>query len=50
MTPKKLDPKLLAILACPHCKGPLKDAAEALVCEPCRKEYPVVDGIPNFLA
>lgn len=48
----KLDPKLLAILACPACKGPLDGGPDAseLVCRACKKSYPVVDGIPNFLA
>lgn len=45
-----LDPKLLAILACPACKGKLDEKPGALVCAPCGKTYPVVDGIPDFLS
>lgn len=44
-----LDPKLLAILACPACKGKLDAEPAALSCPACRKSYPVVDGIPDFL-
>ncbi|OGA13817.1 MAG: tetraacyldisaccharide 4'-kinase [Betaproteobacteria bacterium RIFCSPHIGHO2_12_FULL_69_13] len=46
-----VDPKLLEILVCPLCKGPLayrKEAAE-LVCKPDRLAYPVKDGIPVML-
>jgi len=46
-----LDPKLLEILVCPLCKGPLvyrKEAAE-LVCKPDRLGFPVKDGIPVML-
>ena len=47
-----MDPKLLEILVCPVCKGPLdyrKNAAE-LVCKPCRLAYAIRDGIPVMLA
>jgi uncharacterized protein YbaR (Trm112 family) len=43
--------KLLEILVCPVCKGPLsyrKDAAE-LVCPACRLAYPIRDDIPVML-
>ena len=46
-----IDPKLLEILVCPLCKGPLvyrKDAAE-LVCKGDRLAFPVRDGIPVML-
>jgi uncharacterized protein YbaR (Trm112 family) len=46
-----MDSKLLEILVCPLCKGPLvyrKSAAE-LVCKPDRLAYPVRDGIPVML-
>jgi uncharacterized protein YbaR (Trm112 family) len=46
-----MDAKLLDILVCPLCKGPLlyqKPAGE-LVCKPCRLGYPVKDGIPVML-
>ena len=46
-----MDKKLLDILACPVCKGPLvynKDAAE-LICKADRLAYPVRDDIPVML-
>ena len=44
--------KLLAILACPVCKGGLRYLEEkpALVCDSCRLSFPVRDGIPVMLA
>jgi len=46
-----MDSKLLDILVCPLCKGPLvyKKAAQELVCRPDRLAYPVRDGIPIML-
>ena len=46
-----MDKKLLEILACPICKGPLvymKEDAE-LICKADRLAYPVRDGIPVML-
>ena len=46
-----MDNKLLDILVCPLCKGPLlyKKAQDELICKPCRLGYPVRDGIPVML-
>lgn len=46
-----MDTKLLDILACPVCKGPLQHAreAQALVCRADRLAYPIRDGIPVML-
>jgi uncharacterized protein YbaR (Trm112 family) len=46
-----LDNKLLDILACPLCKGPLqwRRDAQALVCRADRLAFPVRDGIPVML-
>ena len=46
-----MDAKLLDILVCPLCKGPLlyKKGQNELVCRPCRLAYPVKDGIPVML-
>jgi uncharacterized protein YbaR (Trm112 family) len=46
-----LDKKLLDILVCPVCKGPLKyDKARAeLVCNADRLAYPIRDDIPVML-
>lgn len=46
-----MDKKLLDILACPICKGPLlykKDSAE-LICKADRLAYPIRDDIPVML-
>ncbi len=46
-----MDAKLLEILVCPLCKGPLeyRKAEQELICNPCRLAYPVRDGIPVML-
>jgi len=46
-----MDKKLLDILACPICKGPLvydKDKSE-LICKVDRLAYPIRDDIPVML-
>ena len=46
-----MDKKLLDILACPICKGPLvynKEKAE-LICKADRLAYPIRDDIPVML-
>jgi uncharacterized protein YbaR (Trm112 family) len=46
-----VDPRLLEILVCPLCKGPLvhrKDAQE-LVCKADRLGFPIRDAIPVML-
>jgi uncharacterized protein YbaR (Trm112 family) len=42
-----MDTKLLDILACPLCKGPLQyaKAQQELVCRADRLAYPIRDGI-----
>ncbi len=46
-----MDSKLLDILVCPLCKGPLvyNKAAQELICKPDRLAYPIKDGIPVML-
>ena len=46
-----MDSKLLEILVCPLCKGPLlwKKEALELVCKADRLAFPVKDGIPVML-
>jgi uncharacterized protein YbaR (Trm112 family) len=46
-----MDPKLLEILVCPICKGPLLWNRESLelVCKADRLAYPVKNGIPVML-
>ena len=46
-----MDSKLLDILVCPLCKGPLlyKKLQAELICKPCRLAYLVKDDIPVML-
>lgn len=46
-----MDSKLLDILACPVCKGPLRHqrATQELVCRADRLAFPVRDDIPVML-
>ncbi|MEJ7137254.1 Trm112 family protein [Amphibiibacter pelophylacis] len=55
-----LDPKLLTLLVCPLCKGPLSahhgpapasghPMLDALVCRADHLAFPVIDGIPHML-
>ncbi len=46
-----MDKKLLDILVCPVCKGPLtyEKAAQELTCFGCRLAYPIRDDIPVML-
>jgi uncharacterized protein YbaR (Trm112 family) len=46
-----MDARLLEILVCPLCKGPLdhRKAESELVCKPCRLAYPIKDDIPVML-
>lgn len=46
-----MDARLLEILVCPICKGPLdyRKPQQELVCKPCRLAYPIRDDIPVML-
>jgi uncharacterized protein YbaR (Trm112 family) len=46
-----VDAKLLEILVCPICKGPLdyRKGDQELVCKPCKLAYPIRDDIPVML-
>ena len=46
-----MDSKLLDILVCPICKGPLvyDKPGQELICKPDRLAFPVKDGIPVML-
>lgn len=46
-----MEAKLLEILVCPLCKGPLVHNREAqeLICKADRLAYPIRDGIPVML-
>ena len=44
-----VDAELLAILACPLDKQPVKREGDYLVCQECQRHYPIRDGIPVML-
>ncbi len=46
-----IDKELLAILACPKCKGDLHltEQKDGLICKACRLKYPIRDDIPVML-
>jgi uncharacterized protein YbaR (Trm112 family) len=50
-----MDPRLLEILVCPVCKGPLENRKASdlhgadLFCKACKLAYPVKDDIPVML-
>ncbi len=46
-----MDSKLLEILVCPVCKGPLtyRKSERELICKADRLAYPIQDGIPVML-
>lgn len=48
---KSVDARLLEILVCPICKGPLSydRAAQELICNADKLAYPIRDGIPVML-
>lgn len=47
-----MDARLLDILVCPICKGPLEydKNAQELICNPDKLAYPIRDGIPIMWA
>lgn len=47
-----MDNRLLEILVCPLCKGPLEldKKAQELICHADKLAYPIRDGIPVMLA
>jgi uncharacterized protein len=46
-----MDTRLIELLVCPVCKGPLqrKPQGTYLICHPDRLGYPIRDGIPVML-
>ncbi len=51
MEPSRVDrlQRLLPILACPTCRGPLEPMTDALRCSACSRNFPIVEGRPTFL-
>ncbi len=44
-----VDKELLEILACPACKGDVKEENGKIVCLKCGLKYPIKDNIPIML-
>lgn len=45
-----ISPELLKILACPLCKEEvILEKEKFLVCQKCKRKYPIRDGIPVML-
>ncbi len=44
-----MEERFLSLLRCPHCRGSLSLAAEALCCPECLRTYPLQENIPLFL-
>lgn len=44
-----IDKTLLEILACPACRGDVKEQEGCIVCCQCGLKYPIKDGIPVML-
>jgi len=44
-----IDKELLEILACPICKGGIELKGDRIICNKCKKAYPVKDDIPVML-
>jgi uncharacterized protein YbaR (Trm112 family) len=44
-----IDDELKAILVCPACKGDLLFEESRIICQACRKAYPIRDDIPVML-
>jgi hypothetical protein len=49
MAKEILSPELLKILVCPMCRGDVKLKGKKLVCVKCKRNYPIIDGIPHML-
>ena len=44
-----IDKELLEILACPVCKGDVKEINDRIVCLECKRQYPIRERIPIML-
>ena len=47
----QIDETLLSLLGCPACdeRPPLRQEGNALVCDVCRRRYPIRNGLPEVL-
>ncbi|MBI4173648.1 MAG: Trm112 family protein [Candidatus Aenigmarchaeota archaeon] len=44
-----VDKELLAILACPKCKGDVNLEKQFITCKACSLAFPVLDDVPDML-
>ncbi|MCA9401724.1 MAG: Trm112 family protein [Candidatus Omnitrophica bacterium] len=44
-----IDEDLISILACPACKGDVKEENSKVLCLKCGRQYPIKDGVPILL-
>ncbi len=40
---------LMDILACPFCKGGVREDKNSIICSSCGRRYPIKNGIPVML-
>lgn len=45
----RIDKDLLDILACPACRGDVRQEKDTILCVLCGRRYPIRDGIPVML-
>jgi len=46
----KMNNELLSVLACPKCKGDVKNSGSFLLCKTCKLAFPVMENkIPDML-
>jgi uncharacterized protein YbaR (Trm112 family) len=44
-----MDRELLDVLACPKCRGKVRERGMFLLCEKCGLAFPFLDGVPDML-
>lgn len=44
-----INKELVEILACPVCKGEVKETDGKIVCLKCKRRYPIREGVPIML-
>ena len=44
-----VDESLLKILACPACRSAVQEEGGSILCQGCRRRYPIREGIPIML-
>ena len=47
---REVDKDLLNVLACPVCRGDVRQEKDRIVCVQCGRRYPIRNGIPIMLA